>query len=269
MLYTRYVKVNDIKIHEILAMHGLFERYYDFGPLDTFIRDLSRKDGAFIVRRKDNEQIVGFSTMAIFDIPHGGKTVKGMFSGDTVLEKAYWGTRAVHTAYLVKLLKEALKRPFQQQYWTLISKGYKTYMVMARNLPEFYPNRQGEQPELKALVESYCEVLFPGKLNRASMVLDFGDESNCLKGTVADINEPLRQREPDIAFFERCNPGWDRGHELPCIAPIGLKTLLVAMVPFMAKVVRSKLALRWGKKVAGPAGHGSDITADAASAAQG
>jgi hypothetical protein len=88
MLYTRYVKVADIKIHEILAMHALFERYYDHGPLDTFIRDLSRKDGAFIVRHKRDDRIVGFSTMAIFDIPHQGKVVKGMFSGDTVLEKA-------------------------------------------------------------------------------------------------------------------------------------------------------------------------------------
>lgn len=253
MLYTRYVKVTDIKIHEILAMHALFERYYDHGPLDTFIRDLSRKDGAFIVRHQRDDRIVGFSTMAIFDIPHQGKLVKGMFSGDTVLEKEFWGTRAVHTAYLLKLLKEALKRPLQQQYWTLISKGYKTYMVMARNLPEFYPNRRGEQPELKALVESYCEVLFPGKLDRERMVLDFGDDSNCLKGTVADIDEALRQREPDIAFFEQRNPGWDRGHELPCIAPIGLKTLLVAMVPFMAKVVRSKLAMRWGRAATAPA----------------
>lgn len=255
MLTTSYIKVSRLRIAEIMRMHAIFDTYYDNGPIDTFLHDLMKKDGAFVVRRTSDDEVVGFSTLAICHFEHEGKRVQGLFSGDTVIEKAYWGTRTLQSAFARKLLLEALKRPFSKQYWLLISKGYKTYLLLTRNFPVFYPDRQREHPGFQAMVANYCEQLYPGRLNHDTMVLDFGDGSNCLKGDVAEITDDLRERDPDIAFFEARNPGWQRGHELPCIAQADLWTFLKAVVPFMWKALRPQRGQ--GRRQAEAGGSGS------------
>ncbi|MDI1258584.1 hypothetical protein [Aquabacterium sp.] len=238
MLSTHYQKVRSLSVFDIMRMHAIFEANYANGPIGTFMTDLSKKDGVFLVRKKSTDEIVGFSTLGIHEFQHQGRTVRGLFSGDTIIEKAYWGSRTLQTAFALKLFTEALKRPFSRQYWLLISKGYKTYLLLSKNFPEHYPRRgQDDNPHLKALVINYCEALFPGKLDRALMTLDFGDHANCLKQDVAGIDEALRAREPDVAFFEELNPNWQRGTELPCIGRADLAIFLWAIWPFLWKAL--------------------------------
>ncbi|RZL10222.1 MAG: hypothetical protein EOP40_07245 [Rubrivivax sp.] len=268
MLTTSYIKVSRLRIDEIMRMHAIFERYYDHGPLDAFLRDLMKKDGAFVVRRSSDDEIVGFSTLAICHFEHEGKRVQGLFSGDTVIEKAYWGTRTLQSAFARKLLLEALKRPLSKQYWLLISKGYKTYLLLTRNFPIFYPDRRREHPGLQAMVANYCEQLYPGKLDHDTMVLAFGEGSNCLKGDVAGITDELRERELDVAFFEARNPHWQRGHELPCIAQADLWTFLKAVVPFMWKALGPRSRTGRGPRQAEAGGSGSAAATDTPSRAR-
>ncbi len=244
MLYTHYVKTRDLRIFEILRMHAIFETYYDHGPIDTFMRDLTKKDGVFLVRRKKDQGIVGFSTLGIYHFEHEGRRVKGLFSGDTIIEKAYWGSRTLQTAFARKLLIEALKRPFSKQYWLLISKGYKTYLLLARNFPTYYPDHRQEHAGLKDLVVNYCEQLYPGHLDQERMVLTFGEQANCLKEEVAPITEALRQADPAIDFFAQRNPQWAQGHELPCVAQADLWTFAKAIWPFLWKALRGSPAAR-------------------------
>jgi hypothetical protein len=245
MLRTTYQKVDTLGIEEIRRMHALFEANYAYSPLSTFISDLQKKDGVFVVRKKSNQEIVGFSTLGIYEFKLGGKKAKGLFSGDTILERAYWGSRTLQTAFALKLFIEAVKAPLTPQYWLLISKGYKTYLLLSKNFPDYYPKRGEHNPAMQALVSEYCEAMFPGKLDAAKMVLDFGDGANCLKGHVAEITPELRAKEPDVRFFEERNPDWQRGTELPCIAAADLKTFLSVIGPFLWKAMtkRSKGAV--------------------------
>jgi hypothetical protein len=234
MLTTRYQKVDTLSVVDITRMHALFEANYAFSPLDTFISDLQKKDGAFIVRKKATQEIVGFSTLGIYHFELGGKKAKGLFSGDTIVDKAYWGTRSLQKAAVMKMVWEAIKSPLTPQYWLLISKGYKTYLLLSRNFPEYYPRRDVHDPKLQELVVEYCEAMFPGKLNRETMLLDFGDNANCLKDHVAAITPELRTN-PDISFFEKRNPSWQRGTELPCIGRADVASCLRFIGPFLLK----------------------------------
>ncbi len=241
MLITRYQKVSTLSVVDVARMHALFEANYDYSPLSTFITDLEKKDGAFIVRHKSTQEIVGFSTLAIYKFELGGKQVKGLFSGDTIIDRNYWGSRSLQKAVALKMFWEALKSPLTPQYYLLISKGYKTYLLLARNFPDFYPKRNSTSSRgLDKLVAQYCEALFPGKLDQDKMLLDFGEGANCLKDHVAEITDDMRRTDPDIAFFEKCNPTWQRGTELPCIALADLKTFLKFIWPFIWKVLTGK-----------------------------
>ncbi len=252
MLTTRYQKVQTLTVTDVIRMHALFEAHYASSPLATFLDDLSRKEGVFVVRRRSDAEIVGFSTLGVYRFEIGGRQVKGMFSGDTIIESAHRGSRTLQQAFAWKLFIEAIKAPLTPQYWMLISKGYKTYLLMARNFPDFHPRRDHPNPQMEGLVRDYCEAMFPGKLDASTMLLHFGDDANRLKPDVADITDDMR-RDPDIRHFERLNPTWAQGTELPCIARTDLSAFFQAIVPFLRKVWRSKVAARRAAPQAGPA----------------
>lgn len=236
MLTTRYQKVGTLNVQDITQMYALFEANYAYSPLSTFMSDLSKKDGVFVVREKTSQKIVGFSTLGIYHFEVDGKRIKGLFSGDTILERTYWGTRSLSQAIALKMFREACKNPFTRQYWTLLTKGYKTYLLVSKNFQEYYPRRGQNSPEMENMVKAYCEVLFPGKLDHDTMVLDFGPNANCLKEGVAGITEDLR-KHPDIAFFEQRNPTWQRGTELPCLARADFISFLKILPPFLKKTL--------------------------------
>lgn len=123
-IYTRYQALNNITVQDIRDMFKVFCRYYDNVALDQFVTDLGKKTGAFGVYRMQVD----------------GQEIKGVFSGDTVLEKEHWGHRAINAAFVKRVLWEAIKNPMTPQYWFLISKGYKTFLLLSRNFPEYYPH---------------------------------------------------------------------------------------------------------------------------------
>ena len=178
MLTTRYHKVDTLTVQDITRMHELFQENYAFSPLSTFISDMEKKDGVFVVREKETQRIVGFSTLGIYQFKLGGRKAIGLFSGDTILERTYWGSRSLSQAIALKMFWESCKHPFTAQYWTLLSKGYKTYLLITNNFKEFYPNRKGNSPKLEAMVKEYSEAMFPGKLDPEKMILDFGPNAN-------------------------------------------------------------------------------------------
>lgn len=261
-IYTRYHRLDHISVQEVREMFKVFCRYYENTSLEQFISDLNRKSGAFIIRRKVDNAIVGFSTMGIYHMTVDGKKIRGIFSGDTILEKEYWGNRAMNAAFVKRLVWEAIKDPFTPQYWFLISKGYKTFLLLTRNFPDYYPHPEHDNPHMKHIVEAYCDKLFPGKLDRDAMVLDFGEGSNCLKSDVTPISAEQRQ-ETDIAFFEKRNPQWERGTELPCVGRADLVTFFQVIAPQVLKLLfkpsrsgggwRKRLANQWADSSFGKA----------------
>jgi hypothetical protein len=238
-------------VQDVREMFKVFCRYYENTSLEQFISDLNRKSGAFIIRRKIDDAIVGFSTMGIYHMEVDGKKIRGIFSGDTILEKEYWGNRAMNAAFVKRLVLEAIKDPFTPQYWFLISKGYKTFLLLTRNFPDYYPHPEHENPHMKHIVEAYCDKLFPGKLDRDTMVLDFGEGSNCLKSDVTPISAAQRN-ETDIAFFEQRNPQWERGTELPCVGRADLVTFFQVIAPQVLKLLfkPSRSGAGWRRRLA-------------------
>lgn len=250
-IYTRYHPLKHIAVQDVREMFKVFCRYYENTSLEQFISDLNRKSGAFIIRRKIDDAIVGFSTMGIYHMEVDGKKIRGIFSGDTILEKEYWGNRAMNAAFVKRLVWEAIKDPFTPQYWFLISKGYKTFLLLTRNFPDYYPHPEHDNPHMKHIVEAYCDKLFPGTLDRDAMVLDFGEGSNCLKSDVTPISAAQRT-ETDIAFFEQRNPQWERGTELPCVGRADLVTFFQVIAPQVLKLLfkPSRSGAGWRRRLA-------------------
>ena len=226
-LTARFRSIDDISPGDILAMHALFAGYYENASIETFIADLSKKSGAILVHEKGGGPLRGFSTVTTVALPEAGEGAIGVFSGDTILHHEYWGDRSLKDGFVRYMLKLKLSNPLRRVYWLLISKGYKTYLLMAKNFVSYYPRHdRPNDPKLERLVRAYCDTLFPGKYDAKGKVLDFGETSQKLRGEVAPITTQDRLREPAIRYFEARNPEWERGVELPCIGEVSFSLLM-------------------------------------------
>jgi hypothetical protein len=67
-------------------------------------------------------------------------------------------------------------------------------------------------------------------------LLDFGDKYQNLKKGIAGITIEMKDQNHDIRHFEKLNPTWDKGTELPCAGEVTISMLLDFMkrnmVPF-------------------------------------
>jgi len=225
-LSCRFFRTEDISIPKMLEMHAVFTQYYHNADLATFINDMNKKSGVFILKDKTAGRIVGFTTWNEVEMDYRGRKAIGVFSGDTVVEKEYWGNKAMHTAFAMKMLSTKLLNPTTHVFWLLISKGYKTYLLMTNNFERFYPRHDQYDGEMEQLVDQYCNKLYPEYYDSEARILDFGDGYHALKSDVAAITPNMRATNANIRFFDDCNKEWRRGTELPCIGEVSASTLL-------------------------------------------
>ena len=231
--YSRY----ELQPENLEEMFNVFKKYYEHVDFKTFKNDFDKKNGAFILRENWNGKIVGFSTLLEMKMNIGGKKVVGIFSGDTVIETKYWGKTSLNPVYFKYFVKTKLLNPFTGVYWFLISKGYKTYLLLANNFLRHYPSYNSSNKGLKAVVDAYCQNLFPEYYDEETGLLNFGETSQCLKSDVAAITPEMCQKYPKIAFFNKVNPTWHKGTELPCIGEISILPVIYRFFKPLRKLI--------------------------------
>lgn len=216
-LRGKVVAVDALTTADREAMFALFARYYEDVDRRRFLADLSEKDHVIVLR--DATGIQGFSTLQTLAVMHGGRLHRGVFSGDTVVDRAHWGTRLLGRHFLGYLFAQRLKRPFSPLWWFLISKGYKTYLLMANNFPEHWPrHEEATPPHRKALLDAFSQTRFDQRYDATTGLITFPAESGRLKNGVAAASRALALENPRIRFFVERNPAWSEGVELACIA---------------------------------------------------
>lgn len=203
-------------------MYDVFSKYYNNHNLTTFLRDLSEKNHVILLRDAADRRIQGFSTLLKVEINNSGKRAIGIYSGDTVLEKEYWGTAALGVSFLKYLWLQKIKNPFRPVYWFLISKGYKTYLLMANNFKTCFPRYDQETPaHYQQIMDEFYRSRFHELYNSKTGIVEVEESSCRLREKVAEVT-PALLSNPKIAFFAARNPNWERGHELTCLAKMTL-----------------------------------------------
>jgi hypothetical protein len=219
-LSARIVPVHRLREAERERMWSIFADYYERVDKDQFLTDLAEKDAVILV---EGAEIHGFSTMREVRVTLDGRSHVGMFSGDTVIERPYWGTRVLGRAFLVELAKRSLRHPLTPYWWILITKGYKTYLLMANNFPVHYPNVDGPTPEpQQRLMHEFGRRLFGPAYHPETGIVRFPESRGQLRTGIADISPELRQQNVRVAMFDSLNPHWKSGEELLCLARMNL-----------------------------------------------
>lgn len=209
------------------AMWGVFERYFAGTERETFERDLTTKQNVILLSDSGDGSLQGFSTLEVYDQHVDGERVVAIFSGDTIVDRAYWGQKALQTAFFFFILRKKIENPGTPLYWFLISKGYKTYLLLSRNFVEYWPRH--DQPTSKRAA-ALMDVLAGGKFgplwDAEAGILRMQGKDGHLKQGVAPVDQEALA-EDDIRFFVTKNPGYVEGDELVCLGLVD-KTFALA-----------------------------------------
>lgn len=220
------------------AMFALMQRHYANVRREVFERDLDEKRWVIQVRESGRGTLRGFSTQTLVSLPSAGRPIRALFSGDTVVDRRFWGDRALVQLW-GQLALRLIDRYGGELYWFLLSKGYRTYRFLPLFFHEFYPRHDRRSPaELRERLDALAEAKFGAAYDRERGVLPAGPAQYRLRAGLGEIRH-ARLADPHVRFFAERNPGHPRGDELCCLAPLARENF----TPAAYRVIGEPLAL--------------------------
>jgi hypothetical protein len=199
----------------MLALHT---RHFAAVRRDRFLRDLAEKDWVILLHAHDGT-LAGFSTQQLLSLDHEGQPVRFLFSGDTIVDRAHWNTPLLAGCFGHLMLRLMAAHGEDHLYWFLISKGFRTYRFLPVFFHRFWPAPDRETPaDMAALLHAISHYKFGDGYDRQAGVVRTPHADRLLPD-LADV-PPARRQDPHVAYFLARNPGFARGDELACLAPI-------------------------------------------------
>lgn len=214
-LRARVRRVTSLTPSELGRMWSLFETSYAGAKREAFERDLSEKHHVIVLKDVKGE-LQGFSTLLRLEVE--GACV--VFSGDTIVAPGFWGQTALQRAFIWYLMAQRHAKPGRPVYWFLITKGYRTYLLISRYFPNHWPRHDAPLPPREgALLDVLCRRKFGDAWDPAAGVLRYAGKGDAVRLAAELADVPVRLHDdPDVRFFLQANPRWAEGDELCCLA---------------------------------------------------
>jgi hypothetical protein len=170
-----------------------------------------------------------------------------VFSGDTVIDRAYWGQKQLQLAFARLLFTLKLRAPRTPLYWFLISKGYRTYLMLANAFPNAVPRfDRGDDPELRRTLDVLATERFGADYDARRGLVRYAVPHEHVRDGIAPLTDTAL-RSPHVRYFAERNPGHASGDELACLADVRLRDLARTVVRIGVACARRALGIppRW------------------------
>jgi len=243
-LTGQLVRVAEIGARRRDEMYALMETYYENMDPSTFHADLNEKEWVIQIVDEASNELKGFSTLVFIQANVNGRSIRALFSGDTIVESNRRGQQKLFqvSGWFLRRLMDAY--PDDEMYWFLISKGYKTYRFLPLFFREFYPRFASAAPSrYKAVIDALAMHIDPSRYDLQTGILRAGPAGCRLRPGVADITAD-RLRDQHVRFFADVNPEHARGDELCCLAPLTPTNFTRAAYRAMGPKPPAELVLR-------------------------
>ncbi len=182
----------------------------------TFDRDLDEKSSAILLEDEAGS-LRGFSTMVVYESRVTERPTWVVYSGDTIVDRAWWGTPALARTW-ARAVRQLAPSEANEVYWLLLTSGFRTY----RFLPVFFRDFSPRHDRGTCLDDGLLS-----KLARERFAERFDENTGIVRLARPQVLAPDllalpagRLTDPHVAFFLTRNPGFIRGDELACLARI-------------------------------------------------
>ncbi len=202
-------------------MFEILTTYFEGAVQWVFERDLDEKDWVVLLTESETGLPCGFSTLRLIEDVVQGTPVRAFFSGDTITDRAYWGSMALEKAWIRFTFTHALENPGFRYFWLLIVNSYRSFRYLPVYAKNYHPHPEQELPPFERAVLDQLATKRYGDEYDPNMGVIRLEHRYRLRPGVADIGEQ-ELRDPRIAFFQQCNPEWKDGVELACLTDIAV-----------------------------------------------
>lgn len=233
------VRIEALSDRVIQAMASLYLDNFDGTSEATFRGDLFEKDDVILLYCEG--QLVGFTTLKIFQTAWNGTHVNVVYSGDTIVSQLHWGQQELAFAWISRIGQIKRSTPHLPLFWFLLVKGHRTFKYLSVFGKSFFPHWFVPRDDLKSLADQLAAAKFGSDYDPTTGVVRFPASRGHLKAVIADPS-PEEMTKAATRFFLLKNPGYRIGHELVCICELELfnmKPLTARIFQRTAEVVRS------------------------------
>jgi hypothetical protein len=202
---------------DVAAMFQLIATHFNGVTHEQFTRDLTQKN--WVVRIWQGDELVGFTTLHVYESEFMGDPVSVVYSGDTIVAPAAWGSTALARGWIAAVNELRSYYPKGKYYWLLLSSGFRTYRFLPVFWKQFFPCHAHPMPgPVRALRDHLALARFGNQYNPARGIVRF-QQPQQLRGPLHGIPDG-RLTDPHVAFFATENPGHDSGDELVCLTEL-------------------------------------------------
>jgi hypothetical protein len=178
--------------------------------------------------RKRGGPLVGLVSLDVYPVEWEGKASTIIFTSNVVIEDRFRGRNLVLKTGLRILLREKLCRPLAPAYWFFDTFSYKSYLILPRNLTEFWPRRGRVTPEgVARFVDHLARRRYGDDWSPVTGVVRRSGQKRLLPATAPIDTSALL--DSDVPFFDSANPAHRDGDMLVCLAPLSARNLAGAI----------------------------------------
>ena len=224
------IRSNQFSVQEKEAMWGIYQHYYRYSKA-YFMERLGQQDQFVLLKHGD--QLVGFTGMKIRKVKIAGKWRRLIYFGQAVLHPSARGKSLLSAAAFLLCWK----------YWQDLLLGricfwcdalsYKSYLLFAKSVESYYPSYQQQTPPaIDAVIQYIGESHYTDSFCRQTGTVQ--KPQNYLDDPTVLVC-PQDLADPDISYYIRQNPGYQKGNGLITVAPITYKDLYMLAGRFLRK----------------------------------
>lgn len=161
--------------------------------------------------------LVGMAAIQVEPLEFQGQRLLVIFTSHAIVDERYRGQNLLQRAGLKTYFRSCLRYPLHRKFWVFDTFSYKSYLLLPRNLREFWPRHDRQTPAWEAAFMDHYGQLKYGAAWRGGLV-QHSPQKRLLPQT-ATLSADLLQN-PNLAFFARINPGHAEGDMLLCLCPL-------------------------------------------------
>jgi hypothetical protein len=217
-LTGRVVRREDLDRRTRDEMFRLLAGHFSGAGRKTFEADLAGKQSAILLEDEPG-QLRGFSTLAVYLSQAAARPACVVYSGDTIVERAWWGSPALPRTWIRAVRQLVPDGWTHDVYWLLLTSGYRTYRFLPVFFRSFHPRHDGgDAASLAPVLDALATERFGDRYDAADGIVRLAAP----QVLVDDLLQlPAgRTLDPHVAYFLKRNHGHLRGDELACLTRI-------------------------------------------------
>ena len=175
----------------------------------TFDRDLEDKSCAILLEDEAGD-VRGFSTMVVYESCASGTPISVVYSGDTIVDRAWWGSPALARTWVRAVRQLAPASEPRDVYWLLLTSDSElTASCRYSSVNSTRASTRPTPPRDASLLDALARERFGQHYDAASGVVRF-DAARRFWRRISITLPAGRVPDPHVAFFLERNPGFVR-----------------------------------------------------------